>query len=382
MDTKMLDEFFDTVPAKVSVPGTDCVVYQEHKEIYRHTWGYENIEKKTPVKKDSLYFLYSASKVITCAAVLQLLEKGLFLLTDNLYDYLPEFKYMYVNKCIGNTNRVIVPAKNPIRIVDLFTMSSGLSYDFSLPSIKQFIDNPKSNATTREVIRELAKEPLNFEPGEHFMYGMSHDVLAAFAEVVSGKRFSDYVKENIFDVLGMKNSTYELNDDIKDRIATQYSYDPNTKEVKEVEKTLRFKFTNSYDSGGAGIISCVDDYILFADAMANGGVGKNGGRILSEATINLMRQNQLNDVQLNDLSYFGAGLDGYGYGLGVRTMIDPAKGGSLSPVGEFGWNGAKGAHVIIDPENKLSVYYAEHMGGVSSYLQPRIRNAVYAALGR
>ena len=139
-------------------------------------------------------------------------------------------------------------------------------------------------------------------------------------------------------------------------------------------------FGPEYESGGGGIVSSVNEYSKFCAALANGGLGLTGERILSSATVELMRVNQLTTPEL--LKNFNwKQLKGYGYGLGVRTLIDKAASGSTGDLGEFGWGGAAGATVLIDPERRLSMFYAHHMlNPQEEYYQPRIRNVLYACL--
>lgn len=213
-------------------------------------------------------------------------------------------------------------------------------------------------------------------------------------EVISGKRFRDYVKENIFDPLGMKESYYH-NESVIDRVAEMYRYEieseddlvklqsegnmHNTGKIVNVGKSVPHVFGNEYDSGGAGITTSVSDYSKFASALANGGVGRNNERIISPGTIELMRTNQLDSNQIKGLSW--SQLTGYGYGLGVRTLIDVAKSGTCGNIGEFGWGGAAGATVLVDPDMKLSVFYTHHMlNPQEDYYQPRLRNVVYTCL--
>ena len=136
-----------------------------------------------------------------------------------------------------------------------------------------------------------------------------------------------------------------------------------------------------YDSGGAGVTTSISDYSKFASALANGGVGQNGEQIISASMIELMRTNQLNEYQRSGMTW--SQLKGYGYGLGVRTLIDKAQAGSCGNLGEFGWGGAAGATLLVDPDLHLSVAYAHHMlNPQEGYYQPRLRNIVYSCLGR
>ena len=249
---------------------------------------------------------------------------------------------------------------------------------------------------TVTVAKYLAQEPLSFEPGTRWLYSLSHDVLAAVVEVIAGKKFRDYVKENIFDPLDMQESFYH-NAHVQDRMAEQYRYvdsdDANivnqqatggsgkAGQLVNVTKNVTAIPGPEYDSGGAGITTSVSDYSKFVSALANGGVGPNGQRIISAGTIDVLRANQLNEVQMADYNW--SQLKGYGYGLGVRTCIDIAKSGSTGSIGEFGWGGAAGATVLADPSRRISIFYAHHMlNSQEPYYQPRLRNVLYTCLGR
>ncbi len=362
----LLDSFIE-----IGIPGVDCVIYQDHNQLFRHSAGFSDLEQKIPVSGNETYFLYSASKVITCAAALTLFEQGKFLMTDPLMEYIPEFSEMVLT----NGEK----AKNKIKIRDLFTMSAGFDYNLESPSITQILREKNGQAKTLDVVRAIAKEPLFFEPGTHWQYSLCHDVLAGLVEVISGKRFRDYVTETIFEPLGMTKSTFGVSEKNKENLASLYRFNDETNRAEKQDSECIYILTPEYDSGGAGIVSCTDDYILFADAMANGGVGKNGSRILSSSSIELMRTNCLDETALKDFNWIQ--LAGYGYGMGVRTMIDRAAGGALSPVGEFGWCGAAGSYALIDPDNHIALFYAQHMlNNKEAYTHPRLRNALYACM--
>ena len=260
-------------------------------------------------------------------------------------------------------------------------MSAGLNYDLNTPFVRKVKEETGGRCPTREVARAIAQNPLSFEPGTHWQYSLCHDVLAALVEVVSGMRFSDYVKKNIFDPLGMTRSVYHMTPGSEDQFAVQYRYSDERHVAEPIELSASYVLGPDYDSGGAGVISCVEDFARFTDAMACGGIGETGEQIISQSAIDLMRANQLNETAMKDFCW--SQMAGYGYGLGVRTMIDRARGGALSPVGEFGWGGAAGSYVMIDPSNHLSVFYAQHMlNNKEPYVHPRLRNLTYSCLGR
>ena len=217
------------------------------------------------------------------------------------------------------------------------------------------------------------------EPGERYVYGLSHDVLGGVVELISGMKLGDYMKKNIFDPLGMKDTTFEIGKHNYERIATQYEYDSVGRCAVEVLKDSNIMcFGSEYQSGGAGLLSTVDDFVLLTDALANGGVGKNGARILSRAAVDLLCSASLTEAQ--SVSFEVSHNAGYDYGLGVRVMRDPAKAGSLAPKGVFGWDGKKMCLSVSDPENKLAIFHAEEIDGMNPILIPRLMNVIYSCL--
>ncbi len=363
------------------IPGNDCMIRVGHEDVYRYQSGYADLETGRKMAGDELYFMWSASKPITCTLALRLYERGLYLLNDPLYEYLPEFRDMQVRDKDADGNTILRPAKNPILVKHLFGMAAGFTYDFGSPSVKAARE-AYPNCPTREIARAIAKEPLTFDPGTHWAYSLCHDVLSAFIEVVSGMKTRDFAKKELFEPLGMIDSSYNLptNPAKLSRMAVQYNYRDDLKKALPTNNTCGHILGPDFDSGGAGIVSTVADYMEFVDAMANGGVAKNGYRVLSSGTIDLMRRNFLSPTQMQDFSW--SQLAGYGYGLGVRTMVDPCASGSNGSIGEFGWGGAAGAYLIIDPAKKTALMYAHHMlNNQEAYFSPRLRDVLYACLG-
>ena len=384
MNFEYMKNFMDSLTEWI-IPVNSVVIYKDGKKVFEYSSGYSDLEKKIKKTGEEQLYIYSCSKVATVTAALQLYEQGKFLLSDPLYEYLPEFKKMYVKD--GDR---IKAAENPITIRDLFTMTAGLSYATNTPAFEKARKLTDGKMDTRTVIKCLAEEPLLFEPGARWNYSLCHDVLAVLAEVVSGMRFSEYMKKYIFEPLDMNNSYYHTPNDVI--ISPQYIYEiQDTKNIVELQQKEHTSgvvkraygnelvFGENYDSGGAGIITTVDDYAKFAAALANSGTGLNNNRILSSATVKLMKTNQLNEAQRKTMNW--RRLRGYGYGLGVRTLIDKAESGSNSSIGEIGWGGAAGATIIADTEEKVALFYAHHMlNPQEEYYQPRLRNVLYSCL--
>ena len=376
MNFEKLIRFLDSLP-EMGIPGVDMVIYQHHKPIFRYGAGFRDRENRLPIEGDETYFAYSCTKPLTAVCALQLLEKGCFLLSDPIGEYMPEFRNMTVAETDAQGNVRIRPAKRDIRIRDLFTMSAGFNYRLNTPGIVQAVEQSGGLAPTRTTIAALAREPLDFDPGERWQYSLCLDVLGALVEAVSGVRFETYMAQNLFEPLGMTMSSLHPTPAQQKKMAALYRRDEKNN-VLRIDSVCAYALGPQFDSGGAGLVTRVNDYIRFADALACSGVGATGERILSRPTIDLMRANCLNDKQMKDFNW--SQMIGYGYGLGVRTLVDRTQ-GALSPVGEFGWGGAAGAYVMIDCDRELSAYFAEHMlNSYEPYVHPRLRNLIYACL--
>lgn len=381
--TPLLQRFVEKGPA-----GCACSVSRNGEILYQECFGSADVEQNKPIRTDTIYRIYSMTKVITCTAALMLYEKGLFLLNDPLDEYLPEFKNPRVYRYNKYGALSAAPAASPIRIKDLFTMSSGITYEGdhieTAREIKKIMQNLRQKESSgekydiRTLTKALADVPLAFEPGSHWQYGLNHDILGALIEVLSGKTFGEFLKAEIFDPLGMTDTFFRIPEHKKDRLCSLYNRSEDGTLTKNTCLDTHFQPDAIFESGGGGLLSTLGDYSRFAQMLACGGE-LDGVRILSSNTIRLMGTNHLSPVQLADFDWpFQAG---YGYGLGVRVMIDPPAGGSNSPIGEFGWCGMAGTWVLIDPKERLSAVYMQQMlPNFEAYHQPRIRAVIYGAL--
>ena len=322
---------------EIGLPGFDLAIYKDGECVLRYMNGYSDLEKKIKVNGNERYNIYSCSKVITCTAALQLYEKGMFSLEDRLSDYMPEFSEMTVK-----TEEGIKKAENPILIKHLFEMTAGFSYNCSSPSIKKAFEETEGRCPTREVMKYLAKEPLLFEPGDRWEYSLCHDVLAAFVEVISGEKFEECARKNIFEPMEMKDSTFMLPECELDTLAEQYRIENG--ENRNIGKGIfTYKFGSEYASGGAGCISSVNDYIKFLE-------GLRTCKLLRSETLGLMMTDRLTEHQKR--TYWTK--ETHGYGLGVRC---PKENGRYL---DFGWGGAACAYLTVDMTNGISVYFGAH----------------------
>lgn len=270
----------------------------------------------------------------------------------------------------------IRPAKSLMTIRNLMTMTGGLSYDQTLPSIQRA---KAKNAGTRELIHMLAEEPLEFDPGTHFRYSMCHDVMAAVIEAVSGERFSDYLQNHIFAPLGVTGVTFRPNTAQMTRMPTQLCWHDKELYMFEVDWDNTHQLTPDYDSGGAGICCRAEDYIPLLDALACGGKGANGARILKPETVTIMTENQLSGQPLRDYHDTMKPSEAEGYALGMRVhLVDDE-----FPKGEFGWDGAAGALAVIEPKRRSSVLYVQHVLNYlpnCAQLHPELLRRIYRCI--
>lgn len=363
MDFIRVTDFMESLK-DIGVAGADLGIYVKGCEVYRRQVGYADIEAQTPVTKNTLFAIWSMTKVVTCVAALRLFEEGCFLLTDPISDYMPEFREMVYRNEAGE----VVPCKQPIRVVDLFTMSMGVSYEIE-SDISAY--NSLSNLAAA-----VSKETLHFEPGTRWMYGYSHDILGALIERVTEMKVCEYFRDKIFAPLEMNDTFFHqyISAENTTRLANLYNYNAETRTHTKGDHA-----NWSFENCGGGLVSSTDDYAKFTNALCSHGTAINGYRLLSKATIDLMRTNHLCEIGMND--YSRDSKPGYGYGLGVRTHIDKAMSGMNANIGEYGWAGYLGTYFTIDPVAELTyVYMHQLLPSMETYIAPRLKNIIYACI--
>lgn len=370
------------------VPGCGCIVMKDGEILYEGYKGLADVEAGRKTGEDTLYRLFSMTKVIVCAGALILFERGKYALNDPYSDYYPEYKDTRVAELLGNGSWNIRPAKRPIRVKDTFNMACGLPYpsprsdhptDKGMNEVRERLAKEHNGKyTLGDDVRAMGAVPVRFDPGEHWLYGFGHEMVAALIEKCSGMTVGEFLKKEIFEPLGMEHTAYRYREGEREKMAVLYriredgSYEPMKGMMDD-----RHEPDAVYEAGGAGLFSNLSDYAVFTQMLANGGVWK-GKRILGRNTIDLLRTNMLNETQLSE--FRNTYLAGYGYGLGVRTMMDIG-GVSNSTPGEFGWTGAAGTWTSIDPANRFSVVYMHNtFPNNEEYHHMRVRAAAYGLL--
>jgi CubicO group peptidase (beta-lactamase class C family) len=355
-------------------PGRGCVVYYKHRQVFCHIAGFQDKERGIPLKGDELYHLFSCTKVMTCTAAMILLERGKYQLDEPVGKYIPEFYDVTVGEAAP---------QSPILIRHLFTMSAGLDYTLDDGVIKAAGAATDNHFPTLETVRYLSRRPLSFQPGTCFQYSLCHDVLGALIEVLSGMSFYEFIKREILDPLEMNSTFFHVPEALQGRMAVLYRYNEQDRCGRPCDQRNPYVLGDAYESGGAGIVSCLDDYGKFVEMLCNNGLTPDGRRIIGRESIDRMAMPAFDAAWQETFVKRVSWGAGYHYGLGVYIVDDAQRANSLASRGTFGWDGAAGSYVSVDRENEIAVFYVQHMFGSAIHAyQDRLRNAVYEEISQ
>lgn len=366
------------------IAGANIMVLHKGKEIFFDCYGYADKENKFPVKRDTIFRLFSMSKPITAVATMILVERGEIDVRDAVSKYIPAFAGQKV-WCDGKE----VPAERDITVWDCLNMTTGIPYpDLSFESgrqmdelFKELIARRENGevVTTMDYVNRIAQIPLAFQPGERWMYGLSADILGAVIEAVSGKKYSKFLQDEIFLPLGMKDTGFYVPADKEWRFAKNYDM-VNGELVPFTRSHLGeyYKQDVAFESGGAGMVSTIEDYSHFTQMLVNGGT-YNGVRILGRKTIAYMAQNHLRPEQMGALNW-DSNL-GCGYGCLMRVLINQSAAGTNGSLGEFGWDGWTGNYMTVDPSEELTIlYFIQRCGAGFTPTMRKLRSVIYGSI--
>lgn len=363
-----LDKVLTEYVEEGKLPGAAALIARRGKITYLKSFGMMDIDENKKMQKDTMFRIASMSKPITSVAVMMLYEEGNFLLTDPISKFIPEFKNPKVIQIDPDTKEEkLVPARREITIRHLLNHTSGITYGDG-PQAKYYekagmtVGLTPTEGTIEQMIKKLGGLPLISHPGEEFHYGMSVDVLGYLVEVISGMSFDEFLKERIFTPLQMNDTYMVLPEDKLPRLAKTYRYINGRMEESPID--LSYLTTQTYFSGGAGLVSTPADYLRFAQMMLN--EGKLGDvRILSRKTVELMTSNSIGDLHIWDsFEHNGIMGDKFGYGFGIRT--ERGKYDQIESLGMYGWDGAFYTRFWIDPKEELIGIF---MSQVDNYWQ-------------
>jgi CubicO group peptidase (beta-lactamase class C family) len=383
-------------------PGTQVLIYRRGKVVHSTVQGYADLERKVPVKDDTIFRIYSMTKPITSVAFMMLFEEGRVALDEPVHKYIPEWKNLGVFQAGTYPAFLTRPPTRPMQIVDLLRHTSGLTYGFQQRSNvdaayrEKKIGEVEKAGTLQTMVDDLAKIPLEFSPGEGWNYSVSTDVLGYLIGKISGMPFEQFLKERIFNPLGMDDTDFFVPAEKAHRFAACYSADPGggfnplaadrkgTLTLQDDPTTSSFLSPPSFISGGGGLCSTAADYLTFCRALLNGGE-LGGVRLLGPKTLKLMTSNHLpGGRDLTELSrslFSEATLAGVGFGLGFAVTMNPALTLLSGSPGEYYWGGAATTSFFIDPAEELITIFMTQVLPSSAYpLRRELRTMVYAAI--
>jgi CubicO group peptidase (beta-lactamase class C family) len=382
------------------LPGILTQVYRKGELAHTGMSGHMDIERDKPMREDALFRIYSMTKPITSVALMMLVEEGKIGLDDAVHTHIPSFKKLGVYASGVPTLLADQPPQfmttqpeRPMKVVDLVTHTSGLSYGFMMRTsvdaayrklkIGQF-DTPGGLDT---FIEQLSGVPLEFSPGTQWNYSVSIDVMGYLVQLLSGMSFGEFLRTRLFEPLGMTDTAFWCPPDKLDRFTSCYQPKPGGGlKVQDDGQKSTYATPPTLESGGGGLVSSVHDYMQFCRMMLNGGT-LNGVQILSPKTVELFSQNFLPDN--NELAsmappgaFSEAGYSGIGFSIGCGVNIDVAKTRLPGTLGEYFWGGAASTAFWIDPKEDLAVVFMTQVMGTDARLTLRrdLRTLAYSAM--
>jgi len=367
-----IDKTLQSHIEKGVIPGATILIGRHGKIAYFKTYGLQDKEGGVPMKKDTIFRIYSMSKPITAVGIMMLWEEGKFLLSDPVSKFLPELKGLKVgvekkDPQTGDPTLELVPCNREMTIQDLLRHTSGMIYEF--PGFGKNLVQQKwadakiwdENKTLAEATAKLSKLPLLFQPGSKWNYSRSSALLGRVIEVISGQTFDQYLEDRIFKPLGMKDSGFWVKPENQNRLAQgKFMFD-----VTKPPKLL---------AGDGGMVATTMDYARFAQMLLNGG-HLNGVRILGPKTIAYMTSDHLGSIP-------GFWFPGMSYGLGFGVRMTPGINAVAGSVGDYSWGGLAGTAFWVDPKEDMFVVFMinDLIVGPSNYHGSLIRDLVYQAL--
>ena len=366
--------------------GANVLIRRHGEEILYTQAGMADIAEGRLIQRDSIFRLYSQSKPVTAAAVMLLVERGLIDLMDGVDKYLPGFRNPHRVDAEGKLHKL---PRAPW-IMELLGMTAGLCYpdadvagQYAARVFEEAHEAIRNGGgiPTVEFMNRLGEQPLSFQPGTHWRYSTCADVLGAVVEVASGMRFGDFLRKEIFEPLEMVDTAFFVPEDKMGRFVTCYERgtDGLTPWLGMNLACGVYDRDPAFESGGAGLVSTLEDYSHFADMMLCKGVW-NGRRILSPKSVEFLTTPQLNDVVRRD---YWDSLNGYSYGKLCRVCVDPGQVAGLAMQGEYGWDGWLGSYYANFPGEGMTILSMQNTtnAGTSTVVR-KVRNAVLAALSR
>ncbi|MGE0405451.1 MAG: serine hydrolase domain-containing protein [Candidatus Korobacteraceae bacterium] len=382
-----IDTVFERYVAEKRIAGAVALVMRDGRTVHLKSYGKRDVESNTPMTQDSIFRIASMSKAITTAAAMVLVEEGLLLLNDPVSKYLPSFKQTFVAapppaNSPPDARLGQVPAKRPITIRDIMSQTAGISYgggalsrDYQAAGFNQWYCADRDE-TVAQFIDRLATLPFQGQPGEAWVYGFGTDILGRVIEIASGMPLDQFFQTRLFTPLRMTDTYFYLPREKASRLATVYAAqaDGTIMRAPDSGRMGQGEYVEGPRkcfSGGAGLVSTVNDYGRFLQMLLNGGE-LDGTRVLSPAAIASMTSNHVGSLYQNgDL----------GFGLGFEVIEHVGRAGRLGAQGEFGWSSAYYPRYWVDPENGVvALFLLQLMPNGGLDLQHKFRSLVYQSI--
>jgi CubicO group peptidase (beta-lactamase class C family) len=379
------------------IVGCQTLVARGGEIAYCRELGRADRERDKPLASDTIFRIYSMTKPITSVALMMLYERGYFQLNESVTRVLPEWRDQRV-WVSGEGDQMVTEAPHrPISFRDMLCHTGGLTYGNALaglgaPDSVHPVDQVYRKMKVRrgreetlaEFIQKLGHVPLRYQPGERWMYSLSTDVCGALVERISGKRFDHFLKENLFDPLGMSDTGFLVPEDKLSRFAACYRRLPNKQlELSDDPQNSAYREEPKFFGGGGGLVSTIADYHRFCEMLRRGGE-LDGARILAPRTIKMMHANHLPNGQ--DLAQLAIGSfsettnEGVGFGLGFASPFDPIRAGSIN-VGEYYWGGAASTIFWVDPNADLVVIFMTQLMPSATFdFRGQLKSIIYSSL--
>ncbi|GGC99395.1 serine hydrolase domain-containing protein [Aquisalinus flavus] len=380
----VIDETLQAYVETGRIAGATALVWQDGEEVYAGSFGMADREAGRAMSRDTLFQIYSMTKPVTGVALMTLWEDGKFDLDDPLSDYLPEFADMTVFAGFdADGEPVFEPAKRAIKVIDILRHTAGLGYASEMKEYPAHLYREAgvmdNSQTLDEFSQNIASQPLYYQPGGEWKYSASVSVQARLVEVLSGQEFDTYLRETIFEPLGMDSATRYVAPEDRERLAGFYSDASGTLErVPDIQAYAGVYNRSAFQAGGFGLVMEIDDYMRFARMLLNGGA-LDGARILEAETVELMATDHL-PATVQDVNWLrNKGQAGFGLNFAVR-IAPPLKSYEASgAVGEFFWDGYASTLFWVDPANDLAaVLLVQKVPFDEIGLHKAFRDAVYA----
>jgi len=386
---RITDHLTDRYIRPGKLAGCQALVSRLGRIAYFRSFGCADLERSVPVRDDTVWRIYSMTKPITSVALMSLYERGLFQLSDPVHRYIPEWRGMRVCEVTTAGTR-LVDADRPVSVRDLLSHTSGLTYGGDPehhPVDRLYTEAGLRDADVglEEHARRLGGLPLKFQPGTRWHYSFATDVCGRLVEVISGRKFGDYLRETIFEPLGMADTGFVVPAGARDRFAANYRRDEGgSLEVIDDPAGSPYLAPRAMQSGGGGLVSTTPDYLRFCEMLRRGGE-LGGHRVLGSRTLRYMTVNHLpGGASMADLALgqFGeTGFAGVGFGLGFAITLDPVAAEAISSSGEYYWGGAASTIFWLDPvEDLIVIFMTQFMPSGTFNFRGQLRQLVLQAI--